>query len=265
MIVQPLARFRVALLVAAIVMVAVPRDASAQEDPVEPTGQAVCNVAFTVAAALSFGNAVVPPDAPLGPNDVVVALTPVLRACVDRYPPAPPRQCVTSELYPGTGLPVTPPDPVGIVTDQTETAAATLPDPLGLALSGPLHDFFVSALRCEDPSGSPDEAPGDVVLQSPEANRVLPPSDRPAPAPQEAGVVAGPPTSIASAASVAVEDTPPVVGRVRSLVSSVPGPLRGLAVVVSGALLAGLAMVLRRQLAPRYASSLLDPRSQARS
>lgn len=138
------------------------RPPSPSTNPIEPTGRAVCNLAFTLAGAIGLANFVVPPDAPLGPNEVISALRPVLNGCVGIFPPAPPRQCFTSELYPSTGLPISLPDPVAIVTEQLEAVAAAL-DPLGLALAGPLGDVFRDALRCTDlapPGGDPPEEGG---------------------------------------------------------------------------------------------------------
>lgn len=257
----------VAIFVAVtVVTLVLPRTASSQDDPVEPTGRAVCHIAFTVAAGLSFGNAAVPPEAPAGPNDVVVALTPVLQACVDTYPPAPQRQCFTSDLYPNTGVPLTPPDPVGIVTEQAEGAVTAVADPLGLALAGPLHEFFASALRCEDPSGSLDDGEDDFVLEERPVLTPAPTSTPADPPPSDTGPVAARPTPAGDWTAVtapAAEQrsaggSTPVSESFTALISSVPEPLRGPAVAASGLFLIALAFLLRRQLTPKRRRSLAD-------
>jgi len=233
----------------------------AQDDPTAPTGRAVCNLAFTATAAISFGSASAPPDAPLGPNDIVVALTPLLRTCADRYPTGPARRCVTSDLYPRTGLPVVPPDPAGIATSQAESAVAAA-DPLGLALSGPLREAFAEALACRDPGDRDEEAlpplpadPSGEPLASPSApvepavrSTVPSAGDPPSPA------VASTRAPLPDAASTQSAPAAPLA----ALVSRVPAPLRGPAVAFSGLVVAGLGVALQRQLDPRRRASLLD-------
>lgn len=220
-------------------------------NPVEPTGRAVCNLAFTLAGAVGLANFVVPPGAPLGPNEIITALRPILSTCVGIFPPAPPRRCFTSDLYPNTGLPLTLPDPVGIVTEQLEAVAAVL-DPLGLALKGPLHDVFSSALQCKDPvevsaddDGAPpadDEQPVPATDAHPDGDGSGP-IDGDAPSPGPALQVAAP--------------TPTVTGvlePVTSLVSNLPEPLRGPAVAASVAFVVAGAVAARRLLSPRRPS-----------
>jgi hypothetical protein len=223
------------------------------DNPLEPSGRAVCNVAFSLTSAIGLTSFVVPPDAPLGPNDVIVALHPILQTCVGLFPPARARRCATADLYPSTGLPLTLPDPGGILTEQVEALAAVL-DPLGLVLAGPLHDLFVAALRCQDataPAGSdPAPAPLEEGLVDAPASEV----------PPAGAAVTGPPSlDLPSARDLAVAPPAPSRdGSPRSLASALPAPLQGgtaAAVVLAAA--AG-ALALRRLLAPRRESSLLE-------
>lgn len=242
-----------------------PQEASAQEDPAEPTGRAVCNIAFTAAAAVSFGSYSVPPEVPLGPNDVVVALTPILQACSDMYEPAPQRRCFTSDLNPNTGVPISPPDPVGIATEQAEVVVSAATEPLNLALRGALRDLFASALECRDPTGAPDRD-DDYTLAplpppaSPPPSMVL--TTTPAP-PATPGVRSNAAVTRGPAPAAPAEQRPSAGSRASvepfsSLISAVPDPLRGPAVAFSVVVLAGLIVVFRRQLTPRRCPSLLD-------
>ncbi len=238
-------------------------DAVAQESPLEPTGRAVCNIAFTLAGAVGLGSFVVPPDAPLGPSEVIVALRPILDACVDVFPPAPPRQCFTADLYPNTGLPITLPDPVGILTEQVE-AATNLLLPLGIDLSGPLHDVFVSALRCRDVAAIPDDgdAPTGLIVEEPAPSARTPDAGPP---PDVAATV--PASSGERGAAVAlapVRSVPPVAEPSTALLSAVPEPLRGAAVAAAAAFVAACAFAFRRLLSPRRPASLLDPDGRVR-
>lgn len=224
-------------------------------NPLEPTGRAVCNLAFTLSGALGLTSFVVPPGAGLDVNQVIVALRPVLDLCVGVFPPAPARQCVTADLYPSTGLPITLPDPVGILTEQAEALVAALGPP-GLALSGPLHDVFVTALRCQDLAAAPggDEEAGGPVIQAPAS-----PTGPGLTAAVDGLVprVTAPATEVAVAAPDAVDL--PVAGPSASLVSVVPAPLRGVAVVATTVFVAGCASAFRRLLSPRRRASVLEP------
>lgn len=257
-----------ALVVALVALLALgpARGAVAQEDaapaapavtlppnPLEPAGRAVCNLAFSLTSAVGLTSFVVPGDAPLGPNDVIVALRPILETCVGVFPPAPARQCFTSDLYPSTGLPLTLPDPVGILTEQVE-ALARFVEPLGVALAGPLHDLFVSALLCQDLATAPPD--GGPALPPAEAP-VAPPSTPPAPVlpspsvARDAGAPADP------VVVVPLPKRPPASAPPTSLVSALPAPLRGPAVAAAVLFAVAGAAALRRLLSPKRAASQL--------
>jgi hypothetical protein len=235
--------------------------AGASEEPADltaPSGRAACHITFTVAAAISFGGAGAPPSAPVGPNDVVAALTPVLRACAERYPARPARECLTTGISPRTGLPVKVPDPLGVGSEQAE-AVATAAEPLGLALAGPLRDFFVAALACKEPPPASDAEDADQVADAAGAS----PEERIPPA---RGATLG-----AGGAAVAPMEPkhaelrgPSSAASLSRLASRVPTSLRGAALVASVVGVVGLALLLRRQLAPRRRRSLLDASATAR-
>lgn len=253
-------RVGIAVLLAGAPVLA-PNHAAASEDPVEPTGRAVCEVAFTAVAAVSFGSYSVPPEVPFGPNDVIVALTPLLRACADRYPPAPTRRCVTTDLYPDTGIPVTPPDPLGVVSEQVEHTATPVGDPVRSALQGPLRDLFTEALACEDPATAPD--PGVDRLPLDPDLVATPPAAPNAPRDGEEVAGGGRAPEVASPPPSSAPTSPPASNSRASeplvaLVSAVPEPLRGVAAAGALVLLAALSLVLQRQLSPGRRRSLAD-------
>lgn len=226
--------------------------AAAQEDPSEPTGRAVCHLAFTAAAAISFGGAGVPPSAPAGPNDVVVVLTPLLRTCAERYPLRPQRECIATATYPRTGLPVTPPDPVGIGTEQAEAALVAVPGPLGMALAGPLRDVFASALRCELGTAPPGvDGAADIDARTASGDPVEVAADR-------AAGSGAPAMAEATGRSDQPLSSQTRQAPIAAVVSRVPKPLRGAALVLTVVALSCLGALLRRQLAPRRHRSLLD-------
>jgi hypothetical protein len=234
--------------------------AVAQElpNPAEPTGRAVCNLAFTLTGALGLTNFVVPPGAPLGVNDVIVALRPLLDACVGVFPPTPPRQCFTTDLYPNTGLPITLPDPAGVVTEQVEAVADAV-SPLGVTLSGPLHDLFEAQLRCRDVAGA--ARADDPAAAGSDAGMAVaddPPSaDRSAPLAGGRGL-SEPGAEVRTRPSGAPTPQP------TSLATALPAPLRGTAAVAAVALLVAGAFAFRRLLSPRRPESLLELATRSR-
>lgn len=235
------------------------------ENPLEPTGRAVCNVAFTLASAVGLTSFVVPQGAPLGPNDVIVALRPILATCVAVFPPAPQRRCFTTELYPNTGLPITLPDPVGILTEQLEALAAFV-EPLGLALRGPLRDLFVSALTCQDLAEAPGGDGGDPPPVDDGAGTSTSSTVGPSTAGSGGGGTSGPGPTLPSGdlgdGSDDVAAPPAGVGSPAdgptSPISSLPAPLQGGAVAATVAFVVAGALALRRLLSPRREASLLD-------
>lgn len=248
-----------ALVLGAVVLAAavLPAPASeAQENPLEPTGRAICNIAFTLASAVGLTSFVVPPEAPLGPNEVIVALRPILDTCVQVFPPAPPRRCATADLVPNTGLPLTVPDAGGIVSEQVDALAAAL-GPLGAALTGPLRDVFLEGLQCRDatePNGSdggelPDEeVPGGAPEVAAGPDEPAGPTSPLAPEP-----VLPVPAGDEVAAPVDLTPVPPAAFR-----SNVPAPLGGAEVAATVAFVVAGAAAARRLLTRRRPPSLLD-------
>jgi len=262
--------------VALLIAVLAPRPADARDDPLQPTGSAVCNVAFTVAGVISFGGAFIPPESPVSANDVVVALTPILRLCGELYPATPPRQCFVSELIPNIGIPITPPDPVGILTDQIDALVLAL-GPLGTAITGPLSQFFTTALLCDGAGLLPEgEDPEDPSLPTdPDPVAEVPPAPEIPTEPDDGTDALGPapsapeltaprlPAPAPAAAPVTAPAGPSSPSRPLDVVlASVPAPLRGPASVASLAALVALAALLQRQLSPRRRRSLLDAADQ---
>ena len=249
------------LAVGAVVLAAsvgpAPRS-TALENPLEPTGRAICNVAFTLAGAVGLTSFVVPPGAPLGPNDVIVALRPILDTCVQIFPPSPARKCATADLYPNTGLPLTLPDVGGILSEQVDALAEAL-GPLGLALTGPLRDVFVEGLQCKDaaePNGS-DGGPPD----EPDDGGTSPSAGAPSAGIPGAAVAPAPSPEVDEVAAPA--DGPDVAAET-SFLSDVPGPLSGSAVAATVAFAAAGAFALRRLLSRRRTPSPLDLGSSPR-
>jgi hypothetical protein len=250
-------RWLAVALVGLLAVVAVPtvaaNEARAQENPTAPTGRAICNTAFTAVAVLGFGSFLVPPDAPLGPNDVVSALRPVLELCVSTFPPRPATRCeVTAGLVPTTPLPITPPDVGGILAEQAQALVDALGEPIAAALEGPLSSLFVSGLGCDllaaDVAPVPEVATTVTTAPTAAVAGGDPTGDEAA-APPLAG---GDPTD-------GDGDDPGIdsgIGSVPIVRSLLPEPLRGAGTLAALAALVVLAGVLARQLTPRRAASL---------
>jgi hypothetical protein len=142
---------------------------------------------------------------------------------------------------------------VGILTEQAEALAGLL-EPLGVALTGPLHDLFVSALLCQDLAEPPghDSGPAGPAADPPPPPSTLPPVGH---------VVGGPipkaPLVLAEVPASGVGSSP-ASQSATSLVSAVPAPLRGPAVAAAMLFAAAGAWAFRRLLSPRRPSSLLD-------